>query len=59
VRCRENSARGEAGDRGGVAEGDFARMEQTGALDGMVESRNGRSTWTFHPDGGLTIVCDT
>ncbi len=26
-------------------------------LDGMVESSNGRSTWTYHPDDGLTIVC--
>lgn len=36
---------------------DFSRIEQTRALDGMVESANGRSTWTYHPDDGLTIVC--
>lgn len=36
---------------------DVARIGQTRALDGMVESANGRSTWTYHPDDGLTIVC--
>ena len=46
-------------ETGCVDEGDFARMDQTRALDGKVGSRNGRSTWTVHPDDGLTIVCDT
>lgn len=36
---------------------DFDRIGQTRALDGMVESANGRSTWTYHPDDGLVVVC--
>lgn len=43
---------------GCIEEADFLRIEQTRALDGMVESANGRSTWTYHPDDGLTIVCE-
>jgi len=46
-------------DTGCLEDVDLARIEQTRALDGMVESANGKSTWTYHPDDGLTIVCDT
>lgn len=46
-----------AGVTGCLESVDFSRIEQTRALDGMVSSANGRSTWTYHPDAGLTIVC--
>lgn len=44
-------------ETGCLEEVDFSRMEQTRALDGMVASANGRSTWTYHPDDGLIVVC--
>lgn len=44
-------------ETGCLEDADLARIEQTRALDGMVESESGRSTWTYHPDDGLTIVC--
>ncbi len=37
---------------------DIQRVGQTRALDGMVESADGRTTWTYHPDDGLYVVCD-
>jgi hypothetical protein len=37
---------------------DAARMMETRALDGMVKSSSGRTTWTYHPDDGLQIVAD-
>jgi hypothetical protein len=46
-----------ARETGCLEEVDFDRMAQTRALDGMVESMNGRATWTYHPDDGLVIVC--
>lgn len=46
-----------ARETGCLDEVDFDRIGQTRALDGMVESVNGRSTWTYHPDDGLVIVC--
>lgn len=36
---------------------DSALMEQTRALDGRLESASGRSSWSYHPDDGLNIVC--
>lgn len=36
---------------------DRAKMGSTRALDGRVESANGRSSWTYHPDDGLNIIC--
>lgn len=36
---------------------DVALMGETRALDGRVESTNGRTSWTYHPDDGLNIVC--
>ncbi len=38
---------------------DLALMEQTRALDGRVASANGRTSWTYHPDDGLSIVCNS
>jgi hypothetical protein len=35
---------------------DAARMVQTRARDGMVRSDNGKTTWSYHADGGLEIV---
>jgi hypothetical protein len=47
------------GDETGCLEAvDYERIMQTRALDGMVESSAGRSTWTYHPDDGLNIVCE-
>lgn len=46
-----------AGATGCLEDVDVARIGQTRALDGMVRSANGRSTWTYHPDDGLTVVC--
>lgn len=37
---------------------DRSKMGQTRALDGRVESSNGRSSWTYHPDDGMNIICD-
>jgi hypothetical protein len=36
---------------------DYEMMSKTRALDGRVESTKGRSSWTFSPDGGLSLVC--
>jgi hypothetical protein len=46
-----------ASETGCLEEVDFDRIGQTRALDGMVRSANGRSTWTYHPDSGLSVVC--
>lgn len=38
---------------------DLARLESTRALDGQVRSSDGKTSWTYHPDDGLNIVCDS
>lgn len=37
---------------------DVSKIVGTRALDGRVDSANGRSSWTYHPDNGLSIVCE-
>lgn len=50
---------GQFGDKTGCYKDiDLDKMGSTRALDGRVESANGRSSWTYHPDDGLNIVCE-
>lgn len=37
---------------------DLQKMIETRALDGRVESANQRSSWTYHPDNGLKVICN-
>ena len=45
-------------ETGAWAAVDVARMGTTRALDGTIRSADGRATWTYHPDSGLTIVLE-
>jgi hypothetical protein len=36
---------------------DLEMISHTRALDGRVESKDGASSWTYHPDDGLNLVC--
>jgi len=37
---------------------DVQRMNTARALDGTIESSDGRATWNYHPDNGLQIVVE-
>lgn len=36
---------------------DYGRMLETSFTDGPVESRNGRTSWTYHVVDGLRLTC--
>jgi hypothetical protein len=36
---------------------EVSKILGTRSLDGRVESRTGRASWTYHPDNGLDIIC--
>ena len=55
----DTDALGRAGNETGFWDNaDTARMGRTRALDGTQKSSDGRVTWTFHPDDGLTLVIE-
>ena len=43
---------------GCINDRDVRKIADTRALDGRVESSNGRSSWSYHPDDGLSLICE-